>query len=282
MAVTNTTLTFGLVSVPVGLDKVADDNEVKLDRASAAGNPVKRQDLDAVTGEILEGKEAFAHGVWEDPKNKLGFHEIGAEVIAEIDAATKVEALEIEKFIPLSEVPFERAVGCYFVKTQKGIAAKPLRLLYEGLRKSKRAGIFKLVLRSRQQPAVVYAKNGGLYVNTLVWAEDFASGVKRAEEVLAAADVDAKAVELAVSLIEQMSGTVEDLDALTDELRPLRAGLIEDALKGKKIVAHTKKAAPAPATDSLAEQLEASILANAGGKKKKTSSTAAAKTPVAA
>jgi DNA end-binding protein Ku len=277
MAVKNSTLTFGLVSVPVGLDKVADDNEIKLDRASAAGNPVKRQEIDAVTGEILEGKDAFARGVWEDPKNKVGFHEIAAEVVAEIDAATDIEAFEIEKFIPLSEVPFERAVGCYFVKAQKGVAAKPLRLLYEGLRKTKRAGIFKLVLKTRQQPAVVYAKNGGLYVNTLVWAEDFTSGVKRAEDALASADVDTKAVELAVSLIEQLSGDVTDLDALSDDIRPLRAALIEDALKGKKIAAPKKAAAPTPASDGLMDQLEASILANAGTKGKKASSKAAAK-----
>lgn len=276
MSVTNTTLQFGLVAVPVGLDKVAESKDVKFDRASKNGNAAKQQYVDSVTGELLEGADDFKHGVWEDPKNKVGFREIAADVIAEIEVATKLDALEIETFIPVADVPFERAVGCYFVKPQKGTpAAKSLRLLYEALRKTKRAGVFKLVLRSRQQPAVVYAKNGGLYVNTLVWGEDFAAGVKRAEEVLASAEVEGKAVELATNLIEQMAGTVEDLDKLTDDVRPLRESLIADALKGKKVAAK-KAAAPAPAAaDGLAEALEASILAQASGKKKKASSARA-------
>src|SRR3954464_9697729 len=108
MAVVNTTLEVGLLTVPVGLEKVAETKEPSFDRATKNGNAVARIEVDSVTGERLESSEDIVKGGGEDAKSKTGFKEIPADKIAEINEATKIESFAVDSFVPLAEVPFER------------------------------------------------------------------------------------------------------------------------------------------------------------------------------
>lgn len=261
MAVVNTTLEVGMLSVPVGLNKVAESKDVKIDRASQNGNKIKRVERDELTSEVVESDDV-QRGVFADD----GFKPIPADALEEIELATKIDTFAIEEFVSLEDVPFERATSCYFIAPQKGVNAKPLRILYEALKASGKAGVFKFVLRSRQHAAVLYAQNGGLYVNTLVWAEDW-TRAKRAQESLDGIEVDPKMVALAVDLIDNMTEGREAIDALTDDLRPLKQQLVDDALAGRKVKApEKKKVAVADAGDALEQALRAS-LAESGKKK---------------
>lgn len=274
MAVVSTTLEVGAVIVPVGLNKVAERKEPTFGRATQNGNPVERVERDKVTHEELDSETFPAvYGVWDDEKTKTGFHPIPQDLIDMIEGETKLESFAVTDFIDYADVPWERAVGCYFLTAQKGVNPKPLRLLYDALKTTGKAGVFKLVLRSRQQPAVVYAKNGGLFVNTMVWAEDFTPKAARAGEQIEAIASDPKMLAVAVSLIEALASGPEALDALTDDLRPKRDELIAEALAGKKPTA--KKKAPAKVAegdDPLMAALKASV-ADAGAKKAKTTKT---------
>jgi DNA end-binding protein Ku len=272
MAVTNTTLTVGLLAVPIGLEKIADAKEPTFDRATKNGNAIARIERDSVTAEVISEDFPVVRGVFENPKDKTGFREIPAEKIEEIEAATKIEEFAIEAFVPVEDLPVERFTSCYFVRAQKGVNAKPLRVLYDAMKASGKAGVFKLALRTRQQPAVIYAKNGGLYVNTLVYAGDFGKA-KQASEQLEAVEADPKMTAVAVNLIDQLSSTVEDsLDQLADDALPLREKLIQDALAGKEIKAPKKGAKPkveAEEKDPLLAALERSVAMGAKPKKEK-------------
>lgn len=284
MAVVTTTLEVGAVIVPVGLNKVAERKEPSFGRATQNGNAIERVERDKVTHEELDAESFPAvPGVWDDEKAKTGFHPIQRDLIDMIEAETKLDSFAVTDFIDIEDVPFERAVGCYFLTAQKGVNPKPLRLLYDALKATGKAGVFKLVLRSRQQPAVIYAKNGGLFVNTMVWAEDFTPKAARAGEQIEAIASDPKMLAVAVSLIEALASGPEALDALTDDLRPKRDALIAEALAGKQPT--TKKKAPAKKVaegdDPLMAALKASV-ADAGQKKAKTTRTSSKKAAVAA
>lgn len=272
MAVTNTTLTVGLLAVPIGLEKIADTKEPSFDRATQNGNAIARIERDSVTAEVISEDFPVVRGVFEDPKGKTGFKPIPDEKIAEIEAATKIEEFAVEAFVPVEDLPTERFTSCYFVRAQKGVNAKPLRVLYDAMKASGKAGVFKLQLRSRQQPAVIYPKNGGLYVSTLAWAESFTKA-KQASEQLDAIEADPKMTAVAVNLIDQLTSTVEDsLDKLSDDLVPLRASLIEAALAGKPIKAKKGTKVKAPEVedkDPLLAALEASVSQGAGPRKEK-------------
>ena len=144
----------------------------------------------------------------------------------------------------------------YYLAPQSGASAKPLKLLHQALKRTKRAGVFKLTLTSRQYLAAVYAENGALIVNLMHFSADFKK-VKRASEVLDSVEVDPKQVALACDLIEAMSSDADVIDTFEDDLVPLKQVLVDAALAGKTIRKEKGKKAPEP-VDDLAEQLRAS------------------------
>lgn len=266
-AIANTTLEFGVVSVPVALRKVSENGDLALDTASPDDNARVQRYVDSVTGADCTDNAICKKGVFmskpdkDDRSTWHDFREIPKETLAEIKEETKIETIEILGFLPQSEVPFERALGCYYLAPQKGqtSAAKPLKLLREALAETGKAGVLKLVLKDRQRPAVVYAKDGGLYVNTMVWAEDFKEAAQAAEVLEAVAQPEAKMVALAVDLVDGMSVDRAVLDGLSDDYRPKLLSLYEAALAGEEIAVTEKVEKEKVETDNLEALLQASI-----------------------
>jgi Ku protein len=252
--VQNTTLTVGLLTVPVALRKVTQKQDVKLDRATAAGNRVKRIEVDAVTGEVVDGE--FRHGRFDGDT----FHAIPESAIVAIEEETKIESFAIEHFVPLKDVPWERVQDAYYIAPQSKVGSvKPLKLLHAALAKSKKAGAFKLTLTKRQYPAIIYASNGGLIVNTLAFAADFTQ-VHEADEAIANAEVKPAEVALAVQLIEANASDADVIDTFEDDLVALKQRLVDEALAGRTITTKAKApVAPSPSGDLLMESLKASI-----------------------
>lgn len=257
--VSNSTLQVGLLSIPVALRKIKATEDVQIGTASLAGNPVKMPKVDGVTGEALEAED-IQKGVWDGET----FKPIPADALEQMAEATKIEVYEINEFIPLADVPWERVDGTYFLAPQKAkgagpaAGAKAMALLHRGMVKTKTAGVMKIMLRTRQYLAVLYPKGDGLYVSILTWSEDW----KQADEanVLEGVAVEAKTVEMAVGLIEALTVTdaVAALDSKTDDVRAERSKLVEAALAGKAMKAKPRK--KAAAEESGLEQLLAQSL----------------------
>lgn len=253
--VTNSTLQFGILSIPVALRAISDPKEVSFGRASSAGNPVKRVDLDEVTGEAVNSDNPAVKGVWDGEV----FKPISAESIEAIDEASKLDAFEISTFVPLSTVPWERAKASYFLAPQKSKSgpasgAKAMALLHRALVKTKKAGVMKLNLRgSLQHLAVVYAHGDGLFVTLLVWSEDWAQADEA--NVLEGVKVESAMVEQAANLVNALSTDDPQgaFDSLVDDRRAKRAELVEAALAGKPIKAKkaTKKAVEPEGLEAL-------------------------------
>jgi Ku protein len=259
--VLTSTLSFGLVSAPVRLKKVSESKATELKTASPEGNPLARVYLDGVTGEVVENGD-LRKGLFEAD----GFHEISQDALTAIDEATKLEVIEVTGFIPLADVPFERAISAYFLAPGgKGgpIAAKPLALLRDTLRKYKVAGFGKVTLRTKSYPFVVYEHEGGLLVNTLVWADEFQQ-VHEAAESLEGVQTPKATVELAGQLVKALTTTVADLDALKDDRREKREKLIAAALAGKPVTSVPTAVLQADTTD-----LEAALAASLAASEKK-------------
>ena len=266
-AVSNSTLQVGLLSIPVALCKIKPTEEVLIGRASAAGNPIKRVESDAVTGEVVGEESVAQKGVWDGDD----FKPITPEALEELAAVTAIEVFEITEFIPLSSVPWERVQDSYFLAPQKAkgagqaAGAKAMALLHRGMVKTKTAGVLKIMLRTRQHLAVVFPKGDGLYVTTLVWSEDWTQADDA--NVLEGIAVEAKMVEMAVGLIHALTvtDTQAALDSKTDDVRAERTKLVEAALAGKPVKAKGAKKA-APVADGL-EALLAQSLAQVGAER---------------
>lgn len=249
--VSNTVLEISGLAIPVALKKIKEENEPKLERASMDGNKIKRSEADSVTGEIVTESQ---HGVYNEDGE---FVPIAEETLEEITEATKLETIEINNFISVAQVPWDRVEGAYFLAPQRGSSAKPLAVLHAALRRSRKAAVCKLSPRSRQKLAVIHAKEGGIFVAVLSFAADFAQ-VEEATKALRKVKPDPRAVEAMCILIEALSAEPEVLDEQTDELIPLKGKLIEDALAGRAVTARVPRplAVVEDAEDMLVEQLE--------------------------
>jgi len=261
--VSSTLLSFGMVSAPVSIKKIEDKkDEVKFDRASPSGNPVQQVYVDKVTGEIVGPLGETVQGWFDDPKNGIGFHEAPADAVTAIRDAGKIDGIEIDGFIPLGEVPFERAEGAYFVapnaKGGGAAAAKPLGLLRDALKQTGCAGIGKLTLRTLQRAFVVYEQDGGLILNTLAFAEDFAH-IDEASECLDGVESDPKSVELATTLVTKMVVEASHLDSYRDTTREQKSDLYMKVMAGETVAAPV-----AAAPQEQGGDLEALLLASIG------------------
>lgn len=266
--VSSTTLSFGLVNTPVKLKKASEAKATELKSASPAGNPAGYTWVDKETGELIE-TEMVQRGVFTDN----GFCPVSKEALKAIDEQCKIDSIEIEKFIPFSEVPFERTTGAYFLapgsvgngKGSTAAAKRTLALLRDALaeRDDAVAGVGKLTLRTKAYPFVVYERDGGLVLNTLCYADEFAQ-IAEAADSLAGVESDPKSKQLASMLIDNLLGDRTDLDALQDERRKLRETLIAQAVNGEAIAApDTQPVAPITPPDDLEALLVASVAAAA-------------------
>lgn len=228
-------------AIPVSLKKIRTKGDVILDTASPDGNPVKEIRVDLVTDEVFEWggqqKGVFKSKPKKGDKHTWGdFAAVNPADLEAITEATSLDTFVIEHFIPLAQVPMERVTDAYFLAPADGYPTKPLVLLARALKRRKAAGVFKMVKTSRQHLAVVYEKDGGLIVNTLAFASDFASVLEAAE----ALDRDKVTIskveqEMADKVIEAYLAEPDVLDSYEDDLIPLKADLIERAIQGKEL-----------------------------------------------
>lgn len=263
-SVLNTNLQIGMFTVPVAFYPLADKQDPELVQATAEGHEVGITPYDKVTGETIDSDEILKGVRGVDGV----FHPISKDDLESIEAATKLDYFEIESFIPVAGVPWQRGLKSYYLMAPSKSPVAPLALLHAALVKSKTAGIMKIVLRSRQQEAIVYARGKGLWVTTLAWSEDWTRAAE-AESYLEHCQASPSHLKMAVDLIA--AHMAEDpqaaLDAPSDDLRVARKALIDEALAGKPVKPKSK-VATAKTVDNLQAMLEASM--QSAPKRKKT------------
>lgn len=255
--VSTTTLNFGLVSTEVKLKKVQEVLSTSFKLASPDGHPVKQMYVDEETGEFVGTRADCKSGLF----TAEGFREITAEAQKAIDEETKLESMTLDGFLALDEAPFERATAAYYLAPGgKGGAAsvKPLALLRDGLKLRGVCGYGRVTITKKTYPFLVFEKDGGLFVNLLVYADEFEQA-KEAAECLAGTETDEKTLTLAGTLLDQIGGSRLGLDSLVDDRRDKREELVAKALAGEVIEVTEKDTAAPTNTVDLADLLAASI-----------------------
>lgn len=179
--------------------------------------------------------------------------------LAKIAEQTRLDRMEVVSFVDVTRVPRARTVGAYYVGVADEKAAKPLRLIFEALRSTRRAAVVKLTKRTRQSLGVVVASNKTLMLMELVWAEDHREPPARALAIQKA-HVSDREVAQACKLVNAMSDSMESLNELRDDALALREELRAKALRGEVAEVIVPKAVQDEQDDVMA-QLEASLAA---------------------
>jgi DNA end-binding protein Ku len=202
-AIWSGTIGFGLVQIPVSLFAGEDKEELDmtmLDKRNFA--PIGYQRINKVTGKEVP---------WEQIVK--GYEHSSGEYVVLTDAdfkAANVEAtrnMEIEDFVEFASIDPRLIDRPYYLAPQKA-GKKAYALLREALRKTGRAGVGKIVIRTRQHLAAVVARDKALVLVVLRFIDELRKedDLDLPDKNLGKLGVSAKEVAMAEQLVEHMAG----------------------------------------------------------------------------
>jgi DNA end-binding protein Ku len=268
-------ITFGLVSVPVGLFSATEEHEVDFHQFQrGTSDRIRYKRVNERTGrEVDFDKIVKGHDVGG-----------GEYVIVEPDelddiAPGRSRSLEISRFVDLDEIDPIHFQKSYYLAPTDDANTSSYALLRDALAKSNRTGIASLVMRGKEYLAAIRADGKVLVLETMFFADEIRD-VKGLGE-LPAKSSDRRQLSMAIDLIEAMTGTwrpADYRDSYTERVKKL----VENKRKGKEVVV-TEEAPEPTKVDDLVSALRASVeearsRRSAGGTRKKTARKTTTKT----
>lgn len=154
------------------------------------------------------------------------------EQIAAIEETTKLDQVRITDFVDSTRLHRARIVNAYYLGAADEKAPKPMRLIYEALRATRRVAVVKVTKKSRQSLGAITTSGKVLMLLECVWGEDLREPPAKALAIQKATVAQAE-IDQAVRLVEAMSGSVSAMDELRDDALALREVLHAKALAGE-------------------------------------------------
>lgn len=196
-------ISFGLVTIPVKLHAATEDKGIKLRQIhSKCKRPIKQEKSCPICNEDVDSKD-LVKGYEYAPDR---FVVITDAELEGLQSDIEEKAVDIVEFVKLKEID-----PVYFDKTYYLAAdsngSKAYALLRESLAKSKKIGIAKITIRSKERLAAVRVLNDHLVLETLHFPDEVRSTVDLPQ--INNVKLTAKEKEIALSLIEQLTAEFE-------------------------------------------------------------------------
>ncbi len=230
-------ITFGLVNIPVGLHTAEKSKELHfnlLDRRDLT--PIHYQRLNAKSGKEVR---------WEDTVRGFEFEPHRYVVLSDDDLRSanpaSTQTIEIIDFVDLAEISpvyFEKP---YFLVPERQ-ATKSYALLRETLRHSGKAGIAKMVIRTRQHLAAMVPA-GDAIVLELMRFQDELGDASELDLPAGKQGLTDKELRLAERLVEAMVDRW-DPERYRDDYRVDLKALIDARVAAGQLAAGAAKPAP--------------------------------------
>ena len=258
-AIGTSTISFGLVSLPVKLYSTAESsrrisfNMIWKER----GVRVRQQYIDPADGAVVP-KDEIVKG-YEFAKDQ---YVLFSDEELKLVEAPKSDEIEIVSFVPAGSVGRLYFNKAYYLGPDKG-GARAYRLLAAALEETDRVALAKQATRGKQYLVTVRPHEEGLLLEQLYYDEE----IRPFSEVpLEDGEVNEAELELAIKLIEQAAVDEFDPSAFRDEVRERMMELIEQKVAGQEITA-APAAEPKTQIIDLMAALKASIEESDGGRK---------------
>lgn len=236
-------ISFGLLHIPVQLMPAERRTELKFHMLDARDNHrVRYERLNAETGEAVPWKEVV----------KAYEYEKGSYVVLEEQdlknaAPQSKESVDIASFVDLDQISpkhFEKPY--YLVPARK--AEKGYVLLRETLRELGKAGLARVVIRTRESLALVFAEGAALVMLLMRFPEELipADEYQFPEKTARGFKLSARELDMARQLVGSMSADWQP-EEFKDEFRERLNEVIQQRIGKKKVV---KSAAPEEAEEA--------------------------------
>jgi DNA end-binding protein Ku len=268
----NGSISFGLVSIPVGLAPAtkpaarASDVSFRMLHRDC-GSPIKQKRFCPVHERDL-GPDEIVKG-WEVAKGQYVIVE--DEEIEALTSQDDSRSIEISRFVDAAQVDpiyFDRTY--FLVPASAPAARRPYVLLLKAMEETGMAATGRFVQQGKEKLCLIRPKGEALVLETLFLAADVYSQAE-IEEAVGETTVKKPELGLASQVIGSLAGDFDLAELQSDYRRDLKA-LLEAKLAGEEIATAPEPVSETPVID-LMEALRRSVEEAKQGKK------TAAKTP---
>ncbi|MBH0230357.1 Ku protein [Halobacillus yeomjeoni] len=265
------TISFGLVNIPIKLHAATENKDIKLRQLhQECKSPIEYKKRCPVCDREVDHEEIVK--AYEYAKNK--FVVLDEEDLQALKKEQEDKAVEIMDFVKLEEIDpiyFERS---YFMSPNEG-GSKAYGLLRKALEDTGKIGIAKIIIRSKEQLAVVRVYQNTLLMETIHFPDEVRN-VQEVPNVPEDIQLSKKELSTAVTLIDQLTAQFEP-EKYKDDYRTALLDLIDAKRNNEEVTTAKDRPKPDNVTD-LMEALEKSLEKTKGAKKKTTKRKTAPKT----
>lgn len=228
-------ISFGLVNIPVKLHAATEDKDIKFRSLhKKCHTPIQYEKVCPNCDREISNDEIVK--AYEYTKGKYVI--IEDEDLNSLQQEMEDRAVEIINFVKITDIDpiyFHRS---YYLSPNEG-GVKAYSLLRKALQESEKVGIAKIMIRSKQQLAVIR-----VYANTLVLETiHYPDEVRKASDVPnvpVTSQISKKELDTAILLIDQLT-TEFDPEKYKDEYREAVLNLIEAKRSGEETVTSEAK-----------------------------------------
>lgn len=246
------TISFGLVNIPVKMHAATENKDVKLRQLhKECKSPVKYEKVCPICDREIESDEIVKG--YEYVKNK--FVILDDEDLDALKKEQEDRSVEIMDFVKLEEIDpiyFEKS---YYLSPNEG-GSKAYGLLRSALMDSGKIGVAKMMIRSKEQLAVIRVYQNTLVVETIHYPDEVRK-VQDVPNVPEATEIPKKELDTAKMLIDQLT-TEFDAEKYKDEYRTALLNLIEEKKNNEETATAKDKPVPDNVTN-LMDALQASL-----------------------
>lgn len=257
-------ISFGLVTIPVSLFPATRREELSFRLLRSKDlSPVNYKRVAQVDGREVPWDEIVKGYEYEKGK----FVVLKDEDFRRVDVEA-TQTVDIMDFVQLSEVNPMYFQKPYYLVPEKG-GAPAYTLLHDVLKETKKAGIAKVVIRTRQHLAAVKVQEAALVLEIMHFADELVD-VQELKIPISKATPKARELAMAKTLVEQMTEKW-DPERYTDDYTSALMSLIKDKIAhgDRRTVAPKKTRRDTKVIDLAAVLQESLTQAGATGGRKK-------------
>ncbi len=223
-------ISFGLVNIPVKLFSAVSPKEVHFHMLHEKdGARIKQKRVCAADGAEVP-YEQIVKGYEVSPGRYVTITKEELEALDPKGSRT----IEIQDFVELAEIEPLYYESSYHLVPDKG-AAKAYALLFEAMRKTRKAAVAHFVMRSKQYLCSLRPMGKGLLLNTLLYGDEMIPQSELNELEGNASAPKGRELEMAEKLVESLSAKF-DPDQYKDEYRDKVLAMLEAKAEGQEVV----------------------------------------------
>lgn len=213
-------LSFGLVSVPVGLHSATSEHEVRFhqfERGTTSRIRYKRVNED--TGEEVAHADIVKGADLGDGRSVV----LTDEELESVEPG-RSRTIDISDFVDAAEIDPIYYQKSYYLAPTDETAQKPYGLLVAALEKADKIAIASFVMRNKEYLAAIRPSGDVLVLETMYFADEVRDPAEELDTLPSAPSSRSKDVQMAIDLIEAMSSPWDPTnyrDHYTDRVQQL-------------------------------------------------------------